>query len=80
MKNSLTKPRFIPLVEAARGAAALQVLFYHTIEVFTRDGGQSGLMQYLLYPASFGTEAVIFFFLLSGFSIHYRYDDSDSEC
>ena len=65
------KQPFIQTVEAARGLAAIEVLAYHVVEIFNLH--QFSQLKYLLYPFSFGHEAVIFFFVLSGFSIHYNY-------
>ena len=62
--------RRIEIVEAARGAAALYVmvghLFWTAFEVTGSGGPLFRLFRY-------GHEAVILFFLLSGFSIHYSY-------
>jgi peptidoglycan/LPS O-acetylase OafA/YrhL len=72
--------RHIYIVESARGFAALYVMLTHVAE-----------MLYLptLYPADshitiaidlvmiYGTQAVLLFFVLSGFSIHYASADRD---
>ncbi|WP_457595306.1 acyltransferase family protein [Hydrogenimonas sp.] len=57
-------------LEALRGAAALYVLLHHTISDLTVSGVHIGLI------FSFGQEAVILFFLLSGFVIHYSFNFS----
>lgn len=62
----------IEIVEAARGAAALYVMVGHlfwTVYEVTGSGGP------LFRLFRYGHEAVILFFLLSGFSIHYTYYD-----
>ena len=67
----MPKQPFIQSVEAARGLAAIEVLAYHVVEIFKLHDFVH--LKYLLYPFSFGHEAVILFFVLSGFSIHYNY-------
>ena len=60
----------IEIVEAARGAAALYVMVGHLFwTVFEVTGSGGPLFRLFRY----GHEAVILFFLLSGFSIHYSY-------
>lgn len=62
----------IEIVEAARGAAALYVMVGHLFwTVFEMTGSGGPLFRLFRY----GHEAVILFFLLSGFSIHYSYYD-----
>jgi peptidoglycan/LPS O-acetylase OafA/YrhL len=64
--------RRIQIVEAARGAAALYVMVGHLFwTVFEVTGSAGPLFRIFRY----GHEAVILFFLLSGFSIHYTYSD-----
>ena len=64
--------RRIQIVEAARGAAALYVMVGHLFwTVFEVTGSAGPLFRIFRY----GHEAVILFFLLSGFSIHYTYSE-----
>ena len=63
------KKKFLLLVEAARGLAAIEVFGYHLVEVFNLASEPK--FAYILKPFSFGTQAVILFFVLSGISIHY---------
>lgn len=66
--------RRIQIVEAARGAAALYVMVGHLFwTVFEAAGSAGPLFRLFRY----GHEAVILFFLLSGFSIHYTYYDRE---
>lgn len=62
--------RRIEIVEAARGAAALYVLIGHLFWTAFEVTGSAGPFFRLF---RYGHEAVILFFLLSGFSIHYTY-------
>jgi peptidoglycan/LPS O-acetylase OafA/YrhL len=55
-------------LEALRGVAAVYVLLHHIIRA--RLGIEKGLLGLLF---SFGQEAVILFFLLSGFVIFYSF-------
>ena len=55
-------------LEALRGAAALYVLAHHLVRA--RLGIEKGVLGFLF---SFGQEAVILFFLLSGFVIFYSF-------
>jgi peptidoglycan/LPS O-acetylase OafA/YrhL len=63
-------PRRIMLVEGARGAAAVYVFLGHIVLI----GGAADWIKFgkfIFYPLTFGQEAVLLFFFLSGFSIHY---------
>ena len=62
--------RRIEIVEAARGAAALYVMVGHVFWTAFEVTGSGGPLFRLF---RYGHEAVILFFLLSGFSIHYSY-------
>ena len=64
--------RRVKIVEAARGAAALYVLIGHVFWTAHELIGYSGPFFRLF---RYGHEAVILFFLISGFSIHYTYVD-----
>jgi peptidoglycan/LPS O-acetylase OafA/YrhL len=55
-------------LEALRGAAAVYVLAYHLVRA--RLGIEKGLLSFVF---SFGQEAVILFFLLSGFVIYFSF-------
>lgn len=61
-------------LEAVRGAAAVYVVFHHTVP---RDIEWLGLKAGLLL--SFGQEAIITFFLLSGFVITYSFQRSSNK-
>lgn len=81
MTNSSLKPKkHVALAEAGRGFAAFYVLIYHVIK-FTelREAFPKETIQYyVVYTlGNYGHEAVLFFFLLSGFSIHYSSLDRD---
>jgi len=75
MNNSPFKPKkHVALAEAGRGFAAFYVLIFHIIK-FTElreTLPKETIQYYVVYTlGSYGHEAVLFFFLLSGFSIHY---------
>lgn len=62
---------YIHVVEAARGAAAAYVVLAHVFQIL---GFKHSLANYPLivhFAAGYAHQAVLFFFLLSGFSIHY---------
>lgn len=62
---------YIRAVEAARGAAAVYVVLAHVFQIL---GFKQSLASYPLivhFAAGYAHQAVLFFFLLSGFSIHY---------
>lgn len=62
----------VQIIEAARGAAALYVMVGHLFwTVFEVTGHGGPLFRIFRY----GHEAVILFFFISGFSIHYTYCD-----
>ena len=65
-------PRKIVLVECARGFAALYVLVHHLVQLSIPATAFPGL-NYWLHIFAYGHLAVLFFFLLSGFSIHYSH-------
>ncbi|HEY9051912.1 MAG TPA: acyltransferase [Gammaproteobacteria bacterium] len=66
--------KYIKIAEAGRGFAAFYVFIFHIIK-FTqlREISPEGSIQYYLALTfgNYGHQAVLFFFLLSGFSIHY---------
>lgn len=66
---------YIRVVEAARGAAAAYVVLAHVFQIL---GFKQSLASYPLivhFAAGYAHQAVLFFFLLSGFSIHYSSSD-----
>ena len=73
-KSSLMPKRHIAIAEAGRGFAAFYVFVFHIIK-FTdiKDVLPKETIQYYIVKTlgTYGHEAVLFFFLLSGFSIHY---------
>lgn len=64
--------RRIEIIEAARGAAALYVMLGHVAWTAHEMVGYGGPIFRLF---RYGHEAVILFFVISGFSIHYSYVD-----
>lgn len=74
IEEKYTPKRYIKIAEAGRGLAAFYVFIFHIIK-FTqlREISPEGSLQYYLALAfgNYGHQAVLFFFLLSGFSIHY---------
>jgi peptidoglycan/LPS O-acetylase OafA/YrhL len=62
----------LDILESVRGAAALYVAIEHLL-FSLKD-----VPDYILLPFKFGKEAVVVFFLLSGFVIHYSNKNSES--
>jgi len=72
--ENLLPKRYIMIAEAGRGFAALYVFVFHIIQYANLKAIMSvGTLPYYLvmFFGNYGHEAVLFFFLLSGFSIHY---------
>lgn len=69
------RPGRILVIESARGAAAAYVVLAHFLQLlgFRANGADSALWLDLL--GGYAHQAVLFFFLLSGFSIHYASAD-----
>jgi len=65
-------PRRIVVVECARGFAAIYVLVHHLVQFAIPATAFPGL-NYWLHVFAYGHLAVLLFFLLSGFSIHYSH-------
>ena len=64
----------IRVVESARGAAAYYILFHHVILLANAEKTLSGnivLDSIREFSSAFTTHALMMFFLVSGFSIHY---------
>ena len=61
-----SKPRY-EILDGLRGVAAVLVVFYHILEMYSKGPAYQHL--------NHGYLAVDFFFLLSGFVIGYAYDD-----
>lgn len=70
MKTDIKKPR-LERLEALRGFAALYVVFFHILPQKMYLFGIN-----VAIPFRFGPEAVIVFFVLSGFVIKYTYEKS----
>lgn len=70
--NELQGPMKLEKLEALRGFAAVYVVLHHTLPTELLEF-QTVNLKFLL---RFGQEAVILFFLLSGFVIHYSYQRS----
>lgn len=81
----INKPHVLPWLDGLRGLAALMVMVGHARWLLW-EGYSKGfllhpdeysaaqrLLVYLFAPFRYGHEAVIFFFVLSGFVIHLRY-------
>lgn len=69
--SGVERPGRILVIESARGAAALYVVLAHFLQLLglRANGADSPLWLDLL--GGYAHQAVLFFFLLSGFSIHY---------
>lgn len=63
-----TRQKKLLKLEAIRGAAAVYVVFHHTVNSFNLFGYD------LSFIFRFGQEAVILFFILSGFVIEYSFN------
>jgi len=74
MESLYKTKKYIPIAEAGRGFAAFYVFIFHLIK-FTelRESLTPNTFLYYLMESlgGYGHQAVLFFFLLSGFSIHY---------
>ena len=72
--------RQITVIESARGFAALYVLVTHVIElsgIHSTLADGSPLLLFINLFLIYGHQAVLLFFVLSGFSIHYASVDRD---
>lgn len=71
--NELSNMKKLDKLEAIRGAAALYVVLHHTLpNDFVHSAGWGMLFR-------FGQEAVILFFVLSGFVINYSFQTSKNQ-
>lgn len=80
MPNNITyqPKRHIAIIESARGFAALYVLLTHVIELTGLHNNlatESWLRLFIDLFLIYGHQAVLLFFVLSGFSIHYTSAD-----
>ncbi len=67
----MAEARRIASVEAARGVAAAYVVLSHVLQVLGYHAGKPGTPVLAVLFGGYAHNAVLFFFLLSGFSIHY---------
>ena len=65
---ALQSKRHYPILDGLRGVAAVIVVAFHTLEVFSHGNHRRQILNH-------GYLAVDFFFLLSGFVVAYAYDD-----
>ncbi|MBB5020197.1 peptidoglycan/LPS O-acetylase OafA/YrhL [Chitinivorax tropicus] len=65
------KAPMVASLEAARGFAALYVTIAHLLQILGFKSGQGSMPLLVEMVGGYAHQAVLFFFLLSGFSIHY---------
>jgi peptidoglycan/LPS O-acetylase OafA/YrhL len=77
LTRTLPPAKKIAAIEAARGLCATYVVVFHILQIFGYKYSWQGPASYIVDMFSYGHEAVLAFFVLSGFSIHYVNLDRD---